>query len=175
MKKCFAILLSLALLVQLGVSVLAEGTGTIGQNGDAEIDVTAKYESSTVTPAVYSVDIQWTGMTFTYSQEDTRVWNAANHTYETVSEGAWDKTTATVTVTNHSNVEVEVNVAYTPIENTGVVGTLTDASAVLNAGVEGDYEGASSATATLTISGTPQNSVTAEGIKVGTLKVTLGE
>ena len=80
-----------------------------------------------------------------------------------------------ITVTNHSNVEVEVNVAYTPIENTGVVGTLTDASAVLNAGVEGDYEGASSATATLTISGTPKNSVTAEGIKVGTLKVTLGE
>ncbi len=76
MKKCYAILLSPALLVQLGVSVPAEGTGSIRQDGDTEIDVTAKYESSTVT---------------------------------------------------------------------------------------------------LTISGTPKNSVTAEGIKVGTLKVTLGE
>lgn len=176
MKKYYAFFLVFVLLAQLGLSVpAADGFGTVGQGGNEEIDVTAKYESSTVTPAVYSVDIQWTGMTFTYSQENTKIWNAANHSYETTSVGSWDKTTATVTVTNHSNANVRVDVSYTAIDGTGIAGSLSNATAVLNAGVEGNYEAADAITTTLTISGTPKDSVTAEGMKVGTIKVTIGE
>ena len=174
MKRLFAFMLALSLIMSLGITAFAaEDPETVGQNGSKEIDVTAKYASSTDTPNVYSVDIKWSSMTFTYTQKDTKNWNAADHSYETVSEGTWDKTSATVTVTNHSNVSVNVDVNYTAVENTGVSGTLTNASAVLDAGEEGNYNGADSVTATLTISGKPNNTITSEGVKVGTIKVTI--
>lgn len=174
MKKLLAFILALSLVMCMNITAFAaEAPETVGQNGSKEIDVTAKYSSSTNTPNVYSVDIKWSSMTFTYTQKDTKNWNASDHSYDTVSEGAWDKTAATIQVTNHSNVFVNVEVKYTPVENTGVNGTLTNASAVLDAGEEGNYDGADSVTATLTISGTPSETISSEGVKVGTIKVTI--
>ena len=174
MKKVLAIILALTLVMSMSATVFAaDESDTVGQNGSKEIEVSAKYASSTNTPNVYSVDIEWSSMTFTYTQKDTKTWNAADHSYETASEGEWDKTTATITVTNHSNVSVDVDVTYTAVENTGVSGTLTNASAVLDAGEEGKYDNAASVTTTLTISGTPNSTVTSDGVKVGTIKVTI--
>ena len=155
------------------MSVTALAAENIGQNGSKEIEVTAKYSSTTSTPDVYSVDIEWSSMTFTYTQTSTKKWNADDHSYDTVSEGAWDKTSATITVTNHSNVSVNVDMKYTAVENTGVKGALTNTSAVLNAGEEGNYNGADSVSAKLTISGKPNSTVTDDGVKVGTIKVTI--
>jgi len=112
-------------------------------------------------------------MTFIYTQHNTNKWNAANHSYSTASHGAWDRNTATITVTNHSNVGVDVKMKYTAVGSTGVKGVLTNASGALAAGETGNYEGADSVTATLTISGTPGSVVTTEGVKVGTIKVTI--
>ena len=174
MKRVFTFLLALSLLMCSSVTAYAaEFPETVGKNESAEIDVTAKYSSSTVTPTVYSVDISWSNMTFTYTQEDTKTWNAADHSYETSTKGEWDKTSATVTVTNHSNAAVQVDVEYTPVQDTGVTGTLTNTSAALNAGEEGNYSGAESLTATLTISGKPNSTVSSSGIKIGTIKVTI--
>ena len=176
MKKILSLLLATALVMSMSLSALAaEMKDTVGQNGEKEISVTAKYDSSTEIPNVYSVDISWTSMTFTYTEKDTKTWNAADHSYKTATEGAWDKTTATITVTNHSNVAVKTNVVYSAVEGTGVSGTMTDAAAALNAGVEGNYSGADTHTATLTISGTPNKMVTSDGITVGTIKITIGE
>lgn len=174
MKKLLAIVCALTLVMSMSATVFAaEESETVGQNGSKEIEVNAKYSSSTSTPNVYSVDIAWSSMTFTYTQKDTKNWNAADHSYDTDSEGTWDKTSATITVTNHSNVSVNVDVEYTAVENTGITGTLTNGTAVLNAGAEGSYDSADSVTTTLTISGTPSTTVTAEGVKVGTIKVTI--
>ena len=176
MKKIVTLILTIILIMSISVPAFAtEAMDTVGQNGAKDINVTAKYDSSTEMPNVYSVDIEWSSMTFTYTQKDTKTWNAADHSYNTSSEGAWDKTTATITVTNHSNVAVNTNVAYTAVEETGITGTVTDAASVLDAGVEGNYDGADSHTATLTISGTPNDTVTSDGITVGTIKVTIGE
>ena len=174
MKKLLAIVLAVFLLMTLSITVYAAETpGTVGQNGIKEIDVTAKYSSSTNTPNVYSVDIDWSSMTFTYTQKDTKTWNASNHSYDTTTEGEWDKTTATVTVTNHSNVSVNASVEYTAVAGTGVTGTMSNGSATLNAGEEGNYDGADSVTATLTIEGPPNSTVTSDGVTIGTIKVTI--
>lgn len=174
MKKILVMALALALMMSMSITAqAAQDPETVGQNESKEIDVTAKYSASVDTPNVYSVDITWTSMTFTYTRTDTKTWNAADHSYGTTSEGSWDKTSSTVKVTNHSNVSVNVDVEYTAVENTGVSASLTNASAVLQAGEEGNYGGADSVTATLTISGTPNDTVTADGIKVGTIKVTI--
>lgn len=174
MKKLLAIVLVLALAMSIGVTAFAQGAPeTVGQNGSKEIDVIAGYNTTTSTPEVYSVDIVWTDMTFTYTESSTKTWNAADHSYDTNASGGWDKTTASVTVTNHSNVEVTVAMEYVPVENTGVTGTLTGGNAVLSAGEEGNYAGADSLTATLTIGGKPSETVTTDGVKIGTIKVTI--
>lgn len=151
----------------LGINTFAS------QIGSREIDVKAKYTVVSTTPASYSVDLQWTDMTFTYTREDTRIWNPLTHTYKTGSRSGWDKTRGSITVTNHSNVDVKVTVAYLPEPDTGVKGILKNASAKLKAGIVGDYKGADSMTATLTVSGTPEETVTAAGTKVGKLRITI--
>ena len=151
----------------LGINAFAS------QIGSREIDVKAKYTVVSTTPASYSVDLQWTDMTFTYTREDTRIWNPLTHTYKTGSRSGWDKTRGSITVTNHSNVDVKVTVAYLPEPDTGVKGVLKNASAKLKAGIVGDYKGADSMTATLTVSGTPEETVTAAGTKVGKLRITI--
>ena len=151
----------------LGINAFAS------QIGSREIDVKAKYTVVSTTPASYSVDLQWTDMTFTYTREDTRIWNPLTHTYKTGSRSGWDKTRGSITVTNHSNVDVKVTVAYLPEPDTGVKGILKNASAKLKAGIVGDYKGADSMTATLTVSGTPEETLTAAGTKVGKLRITI--
>ena len=173
MKKMISLILAMSLVLSMSITAFAaEDTGKKpGEN--TNIGVTAKYNTSSDTETTYSVDVEWTDMTFTYNEAGTKEWNAATHSYTTNSTGSWDKTTATVTVTNHSNAEVTVAMEYTAVEGTGVTGTLTNGSATLDAGVEGKYDEADSVTATLTISGTPANTVTSTGTQIGSIKVTI--
>lgn len=174
MKKLLRAVLAAALPLCIGLQALAaENSGTIGKNGSQNIDVTAKYTAVSAFPASYSVDIQWADMTFTYTEKKTHVWNASDHSYDTQSQAKWDKTEATVTVTNHSNVDVDVTVSYTPVADTGIIGILQNASGTLQAGIVGDYGGADSMTATLSISGTPEKTVTTSGVKIGSIKITI--
>jgi len=153
--------------------------GTLGINafaseiGGKEIEVKAKYSIVSTTPASYSVDLRWTDMTFTYTREDTHIWDPLTHTYKTGSKSGWDKTRGSITVTNHSNVDVQVAVEYLPESGTGIKGILKNASARLKAGVINDYAGADSMTAVLTVSGIPDKNITAEEICVGKLRITI--
>ena len=146
---------------------------TVGQNGSQTIDVTAKSVVSSTTTDCYSVDITWTDMTFTYESSEIKTWDASNHSYSSNTVSGWDKTEASITVTNHSNVEVDVTIAYTPVEGTGVTGTIQDGAETLAAGEEGKYDMADSMTAVLTISGVPTATVTSNGVKIGSITVTV--
>ena len=167
MKRLLWRMALLSLPVLLGINARAS------QIGSREIDVKAKYTVISTTPASYSVDLQWTDMTFTYTREDTRIWNPLTHTYKTGSRAGWDKTRGSITVTNHSNVDVQVTVAYLPEPDTGIKGILKNTSAKLKAGAVGDYKGADRMTATLTVSGTPEETVTASGTNIGKLRITI--
>ena len=174
MKKLLSLLLATLLLISLSTNVLAVKLDTLGEEGSTEIDVTAKYQASSNTPTVYSVDIKWESMTFTYTETGTKNWNPSNHSYSTDNvQGAWDKTSATITITNHSNAAVDVTLTPTITQGLGITGILMDPTATLDAGVEGNYAGADSHTSTLIITGTPNNAITADGVKVGTIKVTI--
>ncbi len=173
MKKLFSLLLSLALVLSLSVTAFAaDGSGNVGQ-GSQDIPVTAKTTGSSTDTPVYSVDISWEDMTFTYSAATTRTWNPETHTYTSSSSGGWNKTTAAVTVTNHSNVAVDVSIAYAAEGSTGITGTMDITSDALAAGVEGKPAEADYGTYTLTISGTPNATVSETGVKIGTITVTI--
>lgn len=172
MKKVFAVVMAFTILFCYSVIGFAADY-TLAEKNMKEIDVIAKYSASVNTPEVYSVDISWDSMTFTYTQNDTKNWDADNHSYVTETDGGWNKTTSSVKVTNHSNVAVDVSIEYTAIADTGVSGSLSKESAVLSQGEEGNYDGADSVTSVLTVSGKPTSGVSSEGIKVGSLKITI--
>ena len=160
--------LTLALMLILSMSTIAFAA----EQSDSH-DVTARYEKTENEEAIYNVDIAWGELTFTYSEHTEKTWNPDTHTYDEDVTGGWDKTEASVTVTNHSNVEVTVTMTLTPVAGTGVNVSLTGGSGTLAAGVEGNVAGAAKLTGTLTISGKPNNTVTAEGIKVAEITVTI--
>lgn len=110
-------------------------------------------------------------MTFTYHESGSRTWNPSDHTYTDNTSAGWDKTTAGVTVTNHSNAEVAVALEYVPVTGNGISGALDEPAYTLNAGTENGYASADSKKSTFTISGTPNASVSAEGVTVGTITV----
>lgn len=166
MKKIVAMILALALVMSLSVTAFASDLG-------GSKDVTAKYEKTENEETIYAVDIAWGDLSFTYSENTEKTWNPNTHTYDTVTEGEWDKTEAAIKVTNHSNAAVDVTMAITPVADTGLEVTLTGGNATLAAGEVGNVDGAASVTGTVKISGTPNNTVTEAGIKVASVTVTI--
>ena len=173
MRKTIAMIL--ALIMVLSMSTVAFAAETLGQNDSQNIDVTAKYSDSVTTPVVYSVDLTWDSMTFTYSEAGTMDWDPETHTYTENITAGWDETSADITVTNHSNVDVDVVFDYVPVETFGVQTELEYAglNILMAPGAEGEPDTAASITAVLTVSGTPNENVTAEGVVVGTITVTV--
>ena len=174
MKKLIATALALTMTLSLSTTALAAGNVNGAVVGSQEpIDVTAKYNDSTADPIVYSVDLTWEDMTFTYNESGTRTWDPDTHTYTDTTSAGWDKITAAVTATNHSNVQVTVKFNYTPQGATGVNASMSKDSFNLAAGVENKPNEAATDSSILMITGTPNNSVTAEGVTIGTITVTI--
>ena len=174
MKKLIATALALTMTLSLSTTALAAGNvDGAGVGSQDPIDVTAKYNNSTADPIVYSVDLKWDDMTFTYNESGTRIWDPDTHTYTDTTSAGWDKISAAVTATNHSNAQVTVKFDYTPQGTTGVNASMSKDSFKLAAGVEHKPNEAATDSSILTITGTPNNSVTAEGVTIGTITVTI--
>ena len=174
MKKLIATALALTMTLSLSTTALAAGNVDGAVVGPQEpIDVTAKYNDGAKEPTVYSVDLTWEDMTFTYNESGSRTWDPDTHTYTDTTSAGWDKIAAAVTATNHSNTEVTVSFTYTPQGTTGVNASMSKDSFKLAAGVEHKPNEAATDSSILTITGTPNNSVTAEGVTIGTITVTI--
>lgn len=174
MKKLIATALALTMTLSLSTTALAAGNvDDAGVGPQDPIDVTAKYNEGATEPTVYSVDLTWEDMTFTYNESGTRTWDPDTHTYTDTTSAGWDKVTAAVTATNHSNVQVTVKFDYTPQGATGVNASMSKDSFKLAAGVENKPNEAATDRSILMITGTPNNSVTAEGVTIGTITVTI--
>lgn len=172
MKKIISLILVFIMALGLTTAAFAE-SATLKGVGDQNVEVTASYMPAKETPQ-YNVDITWTNMTFTYTESGTKTWNADKHTYSEVT-GAWDKTSSTVTVTNHSNVPVDVVMHFDgQTANTGIEAKFTGGNATLAAGVEGKPEEAETVTGELTIADKKPNSSLADtSVTIGTITVTI--
>lgn len=177
MKKMFVTALAMTMVLGMSTTAFAAEGSVNGADTGAQdpIDVTAKYNDGAKEPTVYSVDLTWEDMTFTYNESGTRTWDPDTHTYTDTTSAGWDKVTAAVTATNHSNAQVTVKFDYTPQGTTGVTASMSKLSFILAAGVENRPNEAATNSSLLTINGStkPNSSVTAEGVTIGTITVTI--
>lgn len=122
MKKFLAIALAVVMMMALAVPAFAAETVT-KNNGSATISVSGTYTDGNAAPDVISVGIAWDAMTFTYTEGSAGTWKPDTHSYEGTTTGGWSTDTATITVTNHSNVAVTATLAWA--QNSDLTGTIT--------------------------------------------------
>ena len=181
MKKKTALVLTLAMVFSLApLSAYADDT-IIAVGGTASHEVKATYKAGSSGGAggaggkVYSVDITWGDMAFTYTAE-AGIWDPANHTYTGAEGGAWtvDKDGGnTITVTNHSNADVTAVFNYAAAEGfTGISGSFDKDSLDLKSAVGTEVANAPTGTAALTLTGALGSDTTAN-TTIGTITVTL--
>ncbi len=173
MKQIFTLALTFLLIFSL-VTVTAFAEPTINtQNGTATKAVTASYHSGTGGGTVYSVDITWGSMAFTYSEGSSPTWNPATHTYSSGGTGGWSHNGNKITVTNHSNTKVTANLTYTPEAGyDGISGNFDKTEMDLATAVDTPVTSAPTDTAALTLSGTLASTLT-DPTTVGTITVTI--
>lgn len=176
MKKIVSIISAITMLCAFSTTAFAADlpdSGELGLGSDSH-NVVAKYNSGITTPDVYSVDVKWGAMEFTYNVGGAREWNADNHSYSDRSSANWEPSGNTVTVTNHSNKAVTASFGF--VKDNGVIeniaGDFSVDSEQLDAGTVGGYDSADNVTSTLTISGELDSAKTTF-TKIGTVTVTV--
>ena len=105
---------------------------------------------------VFSVDVNWGSLNFTYQAEVKGTWNAATHQYDNaIAEGWLDNDEAYVEVVNHSNVAINVAVTKNAEEIIADVGvTLTNTDYTLASGTTTTFATAASNKTTIEPYGT---------------------
>ena len=165
MKKIFALILTFALALT-AASVPAFAADTIGKGGSAVKDVKATYSAGDSAAIVYSVDITWGEMSFTYNDG---AWDPDTHKYD----ARWSPKGNTVTVTNHSNTAVTAKLSYTAADNyTDIAGKFEKGELNLATAVGTDISNAPHDSDTLTVSGALSSETLADTV-IGTVTVTL--
>ena len=139
MKKILAFALIFALVLSLGAaSAFAAEIST--ETGTDSADVKGVYAAGATTATVYSVEVAWGAMEFTYTAAGQGAWNPATHQTGAGAAAAWtvkatdgDK----ITVTNHSNDSVTVGFTFAKDTTNGnnVTGSFTIGSSA-TAGTE---------------------------------------
>lgn len=177
MKKKLALVLTLAMVFSLApLSAYADTKSTINTaNGTASCDVKATYVAGSSGGTVYSVDIVWGDMAFTYTEGAGR-WNPATHETTGAGGGIWTVDNSggnRIIVTNHSNAEITASIDYTPASSyEGITGSFDKAGIRLDSAVGTTVGNAPSGFAELTLDGA-LDSATAAGTTIGTITVTL--
>lgn len=182
MKKIVTAAAALAMAATLSLTALAAGnSGTLeSNNATKDITVNAKYSNTVTEAEVISVDITWGAMSFTYSESGSKTWDPSDHTYEDNSTTDWVPNGNTITVTNHSNVDVKAAFTYTGKDATAPTGSFTydktaeaDGSIKLTRGLVNSFATAPAVTATLNLSGALDSSkTTATEVGKITVKIT---
>ncbi len=104
------------------LSMMLAGAGTvyaadgIGSGGSDSSPVTGTYEAGASAETVYSVDIAWEGLSFTYHGADEGTWDPDTHQYEGSTEAGWEEGKGTISITNHSNTDVNASASYEAAE-----------------------------------------------------------
>ena len=139
MKKILATILALTMIVGMSLTAFAAPVTFTEDTATQEIPLKAEYSTQDTTSydVVYSVDVVWGDMNFTYQADGVRYgWNDQTFQYNKVIGGAtgagagWNKESSTITITNRSNTALAIDVNMTAVPGFTVEGQMEVASAV---------------------------------------------
>lgn len=165
MKKIFALILTLVMVFSMAAIPAFAATIETATGSDSH-EVKATYNAGSSGTTIYSVTIAWDEMNFTYNDG---AWDPETHKYN----ANWSAGN-TITVTNHSNTDINAELTYTPAGNyTGIEGHFDNSTLSLDSAVGTPVNEAPTKTATLTLSGVLNKA--ANNSTVGTVTVTIGD
>lgn len=171
MKKRTALAMTLVVTMVMGTTVFA------AEINDGSHQVTATYVEGSSSDTIYSVDVSWGSMEFTYTSPAQGTWDPETHEYLGAEDsGRWTyaEDANKITVTNHSNAAVEAGLTYTAAEGYEDIEGIFDSAALnLPTAVGTEVDAAPSDSALLEISGELPESE--ESVTVGTVTVTLNK
>lgn len=144
--------------------------------------VRATYKAGEKADTVYSVDVSWGSLEFTYTDQSEGVWNPTTHMYESKTEAGWscEEGADKVTVTNHSNAAVDAALSYQSAAGYNAItasfaetsGTENDNKLELEAADNTTVANAPTAFAKISLKGALENT-TAAKTAIGTVTVTI--
>ena len=82
----------------------------------------ATYQEAEKPDTIYSVDIDFGDMKFTYTAPSKGTWDAENGEYVVSTEAEWSSDTNDITVTNKSNAPITAKFQYEPLDGFDNVG-----------------------------------------------------
>ena len=169
MKKMIAATLALTLSMSMGNLVYAVE--------DKSADIKATYQAGKEnTDTVYSVDVNWGSLEYTYSSGVTKSWDPTTLKYKEASgTSSWtcQEGADQITVTNNSNADITASLAYDKTDS-NITGTFTNSKIGLKS-AEGTKVGESpSETTTLSLKGALSDT-TAEKKEIGKVTVTISD
>ena len=171
MKKLFALALALVLSCTLAVTCFAANITALGDTATNDVNVT--YQAGDTSAIVYGVDVVFDDMSFTYTAASQGTWDPDTHTYVDIDQVTWNKTSANIKVTNHSNAAVAVAVTYANVQGYegAVEASISNGTFTLDSAVDTAVAEAPSKTAVLNIGGAA--AATDNNTKIGTVTVTI--
>ena len=169
MKKMIAATLALTLSMSMGNLVYAVE--------DKSADIKATYQAGKEsTDTVYSVDVNWGSLEYTYSSGVTKSWDPTTLKYkETSGTSSWtcQEGADQITVTNNSNADITASLAYDRTDS-NITGTFTNSKIGLKS-AEGTNVGESpSETTILSLKGALSDT-TAGKKQIGNVTVTISD
>ena len=164
-----ALVLTVALCASFAVSA-ADPEVTKMELGSTSKDVSFTYKSVSedTDTKIYSVDVTWNDVSFSYNAGTTQ-WNPDKHDYSAAGAGAaWTDDEGYVTVANHSNANVAVKVEFVSANNGTATVAVDNGNFTLDSAVGKATTAADAKSATLTADGAPTSDA-----KIGSIKVTI--
>lgn len=171
MKKLVSMLAVAALVCTMSTTAFAaDQTGV--NTGEYSNNVKGTYKAGGAAAPVYSVNIAWDSLEFTYTAAGEGTWNPETHEYSGATQASWSES-KNIVVTNHSNAAVTATAAFQADTGyTDVTMTFGENNGNTIATAVGTQVGeAPSATITVTPGGTLAES--ANGGRIGEITVTI--
>ena len=140
--------------------------------------VTATYTPGVAAAEIISVDIAWGAMSFSYTDESEGTWDPATHEFVDKTPAKWENVkdengdpTNKISVTNHSNTEINAVMTFTKAEGTDIEGSFDKAKLTLDSAEGKTVENAPTSEAVFNVTG---GSITADGT-IGTIAVAISK
>lgn len=169
MKKQLSWAAALLMACSVPCTALAVGSGEA-----SEATVTGKYQSGGESSVVYSVDITWENLDFTYTDAFQGTWNAGTHQYEGGTPAGWAPANAKITVTNHSNAEITAAYSYTAMPGYESVSLVPSEPMITVDSADNGQEGQPGTAVEETVTVTPQGSLPKNtNGEIGTITITV--